>query len=117
MRELVRDLRIFRARVGELVDEALQTIVRDVAADVLARELQLEPANVQSIAESTIRRYFAEQPVRVRVSPQDAGRLACGIPVVADDSLLPGDVAIDLRSGSVDASLGVRLDAVLRSCS
>jgi flagellar biosynthesis/type III secretory pathway protein FliH len=38
----------------------------------------------------------------------------CGVPVVADDSLAQGDVIVELRDGFLDATLGVRLEAVLR---
>ncbi|MHB8592013.1 MAG: FliH/SctL family protein, partial [Vulcanimicrobiaceae bacterium] len=61
-------------------------------------------------------RYFAEEPLRVRVHPDDAAALRdAPIAVEADPRLRRGDAAVDLRNGTVDASLGVRLDDAVRA--
>ena len=113
--DAVRDVRIFRAQLRETVDRAVETIVCDIAAEVLARELLLEPADIQAIVHSAMQRYASAEPVALRVSPSDARSVDCELPVVEDASLRSGDAVLQLRDGTIDVSLGVRLDAVLRS--
>ncbi len=113
--ELARDVRLFHARIIEAVEDAVEMLVTDIAADVLGRELLLEPAGIEAIIDRALQRFAAEEPLRVRVHAQDVERLKCGVPVVADTQLRPGDAIIELRSGSVDASLGVRLAALVQA--
>ncbi len=112
--ELVRQVRLFRACVIEGVEAAVETIVQDIATDVLGRELQLAPVDIEHITEKALQRYLVDEPVRVRVHPDEAASISCGVPVAADERLRAGDVLIELRCGSVDATLGVRLAGVLR---
>lgn len=114
---LLRDVRLFHARVREGIDAAVDTLISDIAADVLGRELLSEPANLRNIVSRLVERYFADEPVRVRVSPSDAADLRCALPVVADERLRSGDAVLELRCGSVDATLGARLSDVLRMVS
>lgn len=111
--DVLRDLRLFHARITEAVEEAVETLTGDIAAAVLGRELLLAPADVEAIVDRALQRFACEQPLRVRVHPSDAG-MTCALPVLSDARLRPGDAVIELRGGSVDASLGVRLAAVLR---
>lgn len=115
--DLVRDVRLFRARVIEATEAAVETLLEDIAADVLARELRLEPADIETIVNRALERFAAEEPLRVRVHAEDAVRIRCGVPVVADARLRRGDAVIELRSGSLDVSLGVRLDSILGALS
>lgn len=110
---ILRDLRLFHARIAEGVEAAVHTLLADIAADVLARELQIAPAAIASIVEGALQRYAQEHPLRVRLSPGEAARIACSVPVVADERLREGDAVIELRDGSVHATLGVRLGCVL----
>lgn len=112
--ELLRELRLFHARIAEAVEASVQTLLCDIAADVLARELQLAPVDIAAIVDRALHRCIAEQPVRVRVHADYTARVACGVPVIADPQLLPGDAVIELRGGTVDASLGVRLENILQ---
>lgn len=114
LRDLFRDIRLFRARIAEAVDDALEKITGDIAAQVLARELQLGSADIQAIAEAALRRYCDEEPLRVRVSPSDAGSISLDCPIAIDANLRSGDIVIELPGGSIDATLGCRLDSVLR---
>jgi flagellar biosynthesis/type III secretory pathway protein FliH len=115
--EMLRDVRLFHARVIEAVEAAVETLVGDIAAEVLGRELALAPADIESIVDRTLERFAAEEPVRVRVHAGEAERLRCTLPVVIDPQLRPGDAAIDVRTGSIDASLGVRLESAIRALS
>lgn len=112
--DLARDVRLFHARLAEAVESAAERLLCDIACDVLARELQLAAVDIERIVDRALERYFTEQPVRIRVHPADAEGLRCALPVVADPLLSRGDAVVELRDGCVDASLGIRLDTVLR---
>lgn len=113
--ELARDIRLFHARIIEAVEAAVETLVSDIAAGVLGRELLLEPADIEAIVDRALHRFAADEPLRVRVHAEDAVRVQCGLPVVCDERLRPGDAVIEVRNGSIDASLGMRLDSILRA--
>jgi flagellar biosynthesis/type III secretory pathway protein FliH len=103
---------LFHARVIEGVEAAVETLLTDVAADVLGRELLLAPADLKTIVNCMIQRYLSDEPLRVRVHPSDAG-FSCALPVVPDERLRSGDAVMELRCGTVDAALGVRLATVM----
>jgi len=113
--EAARAARLFCARIGEAVEGAVETLLEDIASEVLARELRLAPADIDAIVSRVLQRFIAEEPVRVRVHPDEAALVRCAVPVAADAALKRGDAVLDLRSGSVEASLGVRLESVLRA--
>lgn len=113
--ELLRELRLFRARIIEGVEAAVETLVADIAAQVLGRELQLKPAEIETIINRTLQRYLADEPLRVRVHPSETASASCGVPVVGDERLRTGDAVIELRSGYVQATLGVRLASLLQA--
>jgi Flagellar assembly protein FliH len=107
----LRDARLFRARLADAFDDAAARLVRELAADVLARELRLAPAEIGTL----VRRVLERAPViRVRVAPADVGFIR-GVPVLADPALAPGDAIIELGRGELDVRLGVRLSAVLEA--
>lgn len=109
----IDDARRFRAALAECVTGCVDDVLRDIAGDVLARELLLAPSDVAAIVAQAIERYGIE-PVRVRVRREDFSiAKRCGIPCVVDDALRGGDAVIETRYGSIDASLGVRLERVL----
>ena len=107
----LRDARLFRARLADALDEAAGRLLRDLATDVLARELRLAPCDLARI----VRRVGAGGPVvRVRVAPADSRRLT-GVTVLPDSALSPGDAIVEVGGGALDARLGVRLAAVLEA--
>ena len=107
----LRDARLFRARLADAFDDAAERLVRELAADVLARELRLAPCDLARI----VQRVAAGAPaVRVRVAPADVGRIT-GIAVMADPALCDGDAIVEVTGGALDARLGVRLAAVLEA--
>ena len=106
------EVRRFRASLADALDYAVQELLRDIAAGVLARELLLEPCDVRSIVERACRS-FADV-VAVRAHPDEIAKLtALDVAVVPDATLRRGDVKLDLHAGSIDLSLGARLDAIL----
>ena len=109
VRDAVRAARLFRARLADALDAALDAMLRELASAVLARELRIEPANIARLAAQTM----AHAPVvRVRVCPEDV-HLVTDTEVIADAALLPGDAIFELDGGAFDARLGVRLASVL----
>lgn len=111
-----RDVRLFHARVEEGIESAIATLRCDIAAEIVGRELQLAPASIDEIVRRAVRRFQAETPVRVRVHPEDVGLLAqTAIETVAHRDLRRGDAVLEVGGGTIDVTLGVRLDAVLRA--
>ena len=107
-------VRRYHAALSDALDAALDALLRDVARDVLGRELTLAPVDVAAIATKALKRYQSEGPLRLRVHPDDVAALSgATLNVVADAGLRRGDVAIDLRAGTIDATLGARLECVL----
>lgn len=112
--DVLAEVRRFRAALADALDAQLREIVREVACEVLGRELRLAPADVTAIATGALERYAADGPLRLRAHPLDARALeTLELPIVADGALRRGDLTIELRSGTIDASLGARLEALL----
>ncbi len=116
--ELLSEIRCFRARLTDAFDTSYERLLRDLASAVLARELALAPADLAAIARRALDRAMEEEPVQLRAHPTDIETLRpLRIGIQADSSLRPGDCVIDLIDGEIDASLGVRVEAVLRAVS
>lgn len=112
--ETLGDVRRFRAALADVVHLHASDLLREIACDVLAREL-MEPCDIPTIVVRAIARYACD-PVAVRVHPSDVERArACGLPLREDPSLRSGDAVIEVQSGSIDARLGTRLQRVLDS--
>jgi flagellar biosynthesis/type III secretory pathway protein FliH len=107
-----REARFFRAALADVFAAILAQLVRDVADEVLARELHLEAAAIELIARRLIAERLADEPLRLHVAPSDA-QVSCTLPVVADACLQPGDAILVCRNGTIDARLAVRLSAVV----
>jgi flagellar biosynthesis/type III secretory pathway protein FliH len=107
----LRDARLFRARLADAFDEAAARLLRELAADVLARELRLVPCELAAIVQRVQR---TAPVVVVRVAAHDAAHIT-DVPVVVDETLEPGDAILEVVGGAVDARLGVRLAQVLEA--
>jgi flagellar assembly protein FliH len=106
--------RRFHAALADALEAALHDVLREIACDVLARELRLAPADIAAVAAGVLARFAAEEPLRVRVHPGDLASLPpLTTPVVPDSGLRRGDAILEVRNGTIDASLGARLEAVL----
>ncbi len=108
----IRAARLFRAAIEDAVDGMCAELVREIAVDIVARELRLADVELAGIVRRLIAERFAEEPVRIRVAPCDAG-IRCELPVICDPALAGGDAILECRSGSIDARLGMRLGALL----
>ena len=115
--DLMRDVRVFRARLREAFEFASDALVRELAYAVLGRELLLAPSDVGLIATRLLAEHPAAQPLLLRVAPADLEQLAQRTetlpPLQADATLAPGDAVLELACGHIDARLGVRLAVVL----
>jgi hypothetical protein len=107
----LRAARFFQAALADAFDLQLAGLVRDIAAEVVGRELRLAPADIGEIARRLLAEYAAEEPLRLHVSPGDVA-FACALPIVVDPALAPGDAVLECRSGDIDARLAVRLAGV-----
>ncbi len=107
-------IRRFRAALADALDAAVARLLLEIAENVLARELALRAADVASIVAKTRERLLDERIVAVRVHPRDREALAeLQIEKISDTTLAPGDVVVELRSGTIDLRLSARLEAAI----
>lgn len=107
-------IRRFRAALADALDAAVARLLLEIAENVLARELALRAADVASIVAKTRERLLDERIVAVRVHPRDREALAeLQIERISDATLAPGDIVVELRSGTIDLRLPARLEAAL----
>ncbi len=88
---------------------ALARLVRELATDVLARELRLSPCDLAALA----RRIAQTRPSSAFAWRPKMRRATVDLPTVVDRALRPGDAIVELSGGELDARLGVRLATVL----
>ena len=110
-------VRRFRAALADALDVAVQRFLAEIAENVLARELRLADADIAAVVAKTRERFSNERVLTVRVHPRDRNAL-CGLEIdaVLDESLAPGDVIAELRSGTIDLRLRARLENALDAC-
>ena len=101
--------------------EALDLAV-EMARRILGRELRLDPAAAGEGARAALRAAGRRRSFRVRLHPDGvatlrAGQAALGAAVegsalelLADPTLLPGDVVVETEAGQVDGRIGSRLE-------
>ena len=114
---LLRDVRLFRARLADALDAAREALLRELATAVVGRELLAAPADVAAIATRLIAAHPAAAPVSLRVAPDDVARVAGIAAVRGDSALAPGDLVLEFAGGERDARLGVRLATALAAWS
>jgi flagellar biosynthesis/type III secretory pathway protein FliH len=114
-RAVLREVRLFAARLADALDERLARLLAGIASDVLVRELRTAPADLAALV-ARIAAESAAPPLRIRVAPAECDRAAmCGLPVDSDPTLAPGDAVVAFADGEIDARLGVRLAALLEA--
>lgn len=113
----------FMARREALLSEAEPDLVRlslMIASKILTREPK-DATLVRGLVAAAIARLNGETVVRVRLNPQDAGKLnnpLQGPPkfeVVADAELGAGGVVVETQTGRVDASFASQFEEIVRS--
>jgi flagellar biosynthesis/type III secretory pathway protein FliH len=111
--ELMREVRLFRARLADALAAATPQLLRQLAYAVVGRELCLAPADVAALAARIVAEHPAAEPVAIRHALGE--RVDVGVPAVADPALAPGDLVLVFTAGEVDARLGIRLAAALEA--
>jgi flagellar biosynthesis/type III secretory pathway protein FliH len=115
--EAIRAARRFRAALADALDLRVHQLLSAIAREVLARELRLGAADVAAIVSGARDRFEVEKILRVRAHPADRDALAdLELALVADAALQPGDILLELRSGTIDLRLRARLEAALAAC-
>jgi flagellar biosynthesis/type III secretory pathway protein FliH len=109
-------IRRFRAGIADALDAAVQRLLEQIAENVVARELQIASPDIAAIV-AKARERAAERIVAVRVHPAQREALATlDLEVHEDGRLQPGDVVIELRSGTIDLRLRTRMAMALTAC-
>lgn len=93
-RERSLEERLYPALLAEKADRAVRTLLREIAAEVVGRELLLAPVEIDAIVRRLRERYRLDETVPATVSPF-------------------GDVAFVWGDGAIDASLGRRVAAAI----
>ena len=113
LEEALLDIRRFRAALADALDLRVEHLLGEIAASVLARELRVAPADLRAIVARELT-LGGEPPVRIRAHPSECEALnGLGDAIVADPGLRRGDVAIDVRGGTIAATLGCRLERAI----
>ncbi len=112
--ETLAAARRFHAGLRDALDVALSELLQRIAHDVLGRELILAGPDIAAIVGSALERFSRENVLSVRVNPRDVDALReFEFEAIVDPAMRRGDVALELRSGTIDLSLSVRLSAAL----
>ncbi len=115
--EVAREIVHFRAHLAEAFDRACEVLIERFARELLGRELQVAPVDITAIVQEVRRAFSSEEPLCVRVNPQDALNLCADIPIRPDSRLSPGDAIVEVRNGDLDASLAIRFESLLQAVS
>ena len=114
LEEALSAARRFRAGLADALEAILDSLLREIARQVLARELLLRPADIRGIVDDALAKIDGERVLTLRVHPSDAGAIeALELECVGDTALERGDVVLHLRSGTIDLALATRLDSVV----
>ena len=105
--------RNFRMALDDALDTTVAALREEIAHEVLARELELSAPDLHAIVARARERYAVDEPLTIRVHPDDIAACAGLARVTGDECLRRGDVVLDLRCGTIDATLGARLDRLL----
>jgi len=101
--------------------EALDLAV-EMARRILGRELRLDPAAAGEGARAALQAAGRRRSLRVRLHPDGVAQLRDGqaalgasveggvLELLADPSLLPGDVVVETEAGQVDGRIASRLE-------
>lgn len=111
--QLSRELALVRLASIEAFERMRDRLAAQLAADVLARELELRPCDLARIAQRLVADLKEEEPVCVVVCSGDARCVVPGFPVRVDDGLRPGDLIVEVRDGEIDARFDLRVAAVV----
>ncbi len=111
--DVLSRVRRFDAMLADALDRALVDLLREIAVEVIGRELACGPADLQIIVARALERAAPERPLAIYVHPTQRDLVQFDLPVIADPQLRSDDVRIELHGGSIDGRLGVRIEQLL----
>ena len=111
--DVVHELALMRLATMEAYGRAVESLLRSLADDVLARELLLAPADVDALVQRVLATFPVRDPVALRVSAADAGRVQAGLAIRVDPSLGSGDLIVVVRDGALESRFAQRLEDAL----
>ncbi|MBV9233716.1 MAG: hypothetical protein JO030_06720 [Candidatus Eremiobacteraeota bacterium] len=107
-------VRRFRAGLADALDAAVHSLLREIAHDVLGRELLLAPPDVVAIVRAALDRHAGASVITIHAHGDDMPILRdAGMECAQDAALHRGDVVLRLRSGTIDLRMSARMDALL----
>ena len=110
---VVHELTLLTLAAREAFARAAARLLRELANDVLARELLLAPADVAALVGRAVAAFAEHAPVGIAVSGFDADRVRAPLPVRVDPRLGAGDLVVDVRDGAFESSFTFRLEDAL----
>lgn len=111
--DVVHELALLRLAALEAFERGTERLLRALADDVLARELELAPSEIEALAKAALATFADHEPVAIAVSAVDAERVRTPLPVRVDPALVSGDLVVDVRDGAFESHFAFRLEAAL----
>ena len=101
------------AAAAEAFEAEAETLLADLAAEVLGRELRIAPAELRALLARAVEAYASPERMRLRVAPDDLALLADVANVEPDPLLERGDLLVECVDGTIDLRMGTRLRQVI----
>jgi flagellar biosynthesis/type III secretory pathway protein FliH len=115
--DAISSARRFRAALADALEAAVARLLREIAAGVLARELEMAEADIAAIAVAAVARFEEEKILLIRAHPGDLDALRrLEIECLADPRLRRGELLFEVRSGSIDLRFEARLETAVAAC-
>jgi flagellar biosynthesis/type III secretory pathway protein FliH len=111
--DVVHELALMRLAAMEAYERAVESLLRSLADDVLARELALAPADVDALVRRVLATFPVRDPVALRVSAADAARVQAGLALSVDPALGRGDLVVVVRDGALESCFAQRFEDAL----
>jgi len=111
--DVVHELALMRLAAREACERAVTTLLEAFARDVLARELALAPAEIDTLVRELLATAAASEPVEIAVSVADRERVHAALPIRVDETLVAGDLVVEVRDGALVSTFAFRLEDAL----
>jgi hypothetical protein len=110
---LAAELALVRVAARESFEDAVRRLLERLARDVLGRELVLAPCDLGALLAAARAELEAHEPLCLVTAPGERTERPWSIPHRSDPALSPGDLLIEVRDGTLDASVKARLRRAL----
>lgn len=118
---LMRELNLAGPRLRKQTEEELVRLAVAIARRILHRELTIDPEALLGLVKAAFDRLDRKEIQQVRTDAQNVENVkkivagvAASVKVVADPSLRPGSLVIDVPRGQLDASIETQLVEIER---